>query len=57
MNSVTALMLSRAIEEARRQEVERRPHRLMTAESMGRSAAGRSWTFRLPRLGLAGSRA
>jgi hypothetical protein len=58
MNSVTALMLSRAIEQDRRREIERRPHRLMTAEPMGRSSAGRrSWTFRLPRPGLAGSRA
>jgi len=58
MNSVTALMLSRAIEEDRRREIERRPHRLLTAEPMGRPSAGRrSWTFRLPRPGLAGSRA
>jgi hypothetical protein len=58
MNSVIALMLSRAIEETRRSEIERRPHRLMTAEPMGRTSAGRrSWTFRLPRFGLAGSRA
>ena len=58
MNSVTALMLSRAIEQERRREIERRPHRLMTAEPMSRPLAGRrSWTFRLPRLGLAGSKA
>ena len=58
MNSVTALMLSRAIEETRRSEIERRPHRLMTAEPMGRTTtARRSWTFRLPRLGFAGSKA
>lgn len=58
MNSVTALMLSRAIEETRRIEIERRPHRLMTAEPMGRPSTGRrSWTFRLPRLGFAGSKA
>jgi len=51
-------MLSRAIEEDRRREIERRPHRLLTAEPMGRPSAGRrSWTFRLPRPGLAGSRA
>jgi hypothetical protein len=58
MNSVTALMLSRAIEENRRREIERRPHRLMTAEPMARPSTGRrSWAFRLPRLGFAGSKA
>ena len=58
MNSITALMLSRAIEETRRSEIERRPHRLMTAEPMGGPSTGpRSWTFRLPRLGFAGSKA
>lgn len=57
MNSITALMLSRAIQETRRAEIERRPHRLMTAEPMGRPSAGRrSWTVRLPRLGLAASK-
>jgi hypothetical protein len=58
MNSVAALMLSRAIEETRRSEIERRPHRLMTAEPMGRPSAERQgWTFRLPRFGFAGSKA
>lgn len=58
MNSITALMLSRAIEQDRRREIERRPNRLMTAEPMGRPSAGRrGWTFRLPRLGLSGSKA
>ena len=58
MNSITALMLSRAIEQDRRREIERRPHRLITAESKGRPTQGRrSWTFRLPRFGLAGSKA
>ena len=58
MNSVTALMLSRAIEQERRREIERRPHRLMTAEPVGRPSTGRpSWSFRLPRLGISGSEA
>lgn len=58
MNSITALMLSRAIEQDRRREIERRPHRLMQAESKDRRSPGRrSWTFRLPRFGLAGSKA
>ena len=58
MNSVTALMLSRAIEQDRRREIERRPHHLMTAEPVRRPSTGRrSWTFRLPRPGFAGSRA
>jgi hypothetical protein len=58
VNSVTALMVSRAIEQDRRRGIERRPQRLMKAEPKGRPAPGRrSWTFRLPRLGLAGSKA
>jgi hypothetical protein len=59
VNSVTALMLSRAIEQDRRREIERRrPHRLTTAEPQGRPAQGRrSWTFRIPRFGVAGSKA
>lgn len=58
MNSITALMLSRAIEQDRRREIERRPHRLITAEPMGRPVKERrSWTFRLPRLDLTGSKA
>ena len=58
MNPVTALMLSRAIEQDRRREIERRPHRLLTAEPMDRpSTARRGWTFRLPRFGLSGSKA
>ena len=59
MNSITALMLSRAIDQDRRREVERRsPHRPMTAERMGRPPTGRrSWILRLPRFGLAGSKA
>lgn len=58
MNSITALMLSRAIEQDRRREIERRPHRLMTAEPMGRpSTARRGFTFRLPRFGLSASKA
>ena len=59
MNSITALMLSRAIEQDRRREIERRPRRLMKAEPMGQTSKGqrRSWTFRLPRFGLSGSKA
>ncbi len=56
MDSVTALMLSRAIEDDRRRQIERRPHRLMTAEPMGPPTIGRrSWTLRLRGLGVAGS--
>ena len=57
MNPVTALMLARAIEQERRREIERRPHRLMRAERIDRHEEGRRWTFRLPRLGFAGSKA
>ena len=59
VNSVTALMLSRAIEQDRRREIERRrPHRPMTAERVARPSTGRrSWSLRLPRFGLAGSKA
>jgi len=58
MNPVTALMLSRAIEQDRRREIEARPHRLLAAEPMGRPLAGRRrWILRLPRLGFAGSKA
>jgi len=58
MNSVTALMLSRAIQQDRRRLTEPRPRRMMTAEPMGRPSTGRrSWSIRLPRLGFAGSKA
>lgn len=58
MNPVTALMLSRAIEQDRRREIESRRHRLLTPEPMGRPSTGRrGWAVRLPRFGFAGSKA
>lgn len=57
MNPITALMLTRAIEDDRRREIARRPHRLIEAEPMRDEPRGpRSWSLRLPRLGFAGSK-
>jgi hypothetical protein len=57
MNPVTALMLARAIEQERRRAIERRPRRPLS-EPMDRPAARRrGWTIRLPRFGIAGSKA
>jgi hypothetical protein len=58
MHPITALMLSRAIEADRRRELERRRHRPARTEPIetGRGER-RRWTIRIPRPGLAASKA
>lgn len=56
MNPITALMLSHAIEDDRRRELERRPSRLLKAEPMREPRERRSWSMRILRLATGGSR-
>jgi hypothetical protein len=58
MNPTTALMLSRAIEDDRRRELERRHWQLLRTEPMaGEARRPRSWSLRLPRFPMSASRA
>lgn len=58
MHPITALMLSRTIEADRRRETERRRHRPARTEPVETGSGDRRrWTIRIPRLGLAASKA
>lgn len=56
MHPITALMLSRSIEDDRRRELERRPNRLLKAEPMRSPRGPRTWSMRILRLATGGSR-
>ena len=56
MDPITALMLSRSIEDDRRRELGRRAGRLMTAEPMQSPRQPRTWSMRILRLATGGSR-
>ena len=57
MNPITALMLSHAIEDDRRREMARRPHRFVEPESTHRTDEHRRrWLLRIPLLRLAASK-
>ena len=58
MNPITALMLSQATEQDRRREIERRRHRFVEPEPLGRNDEDQeSWLLRIPLVRLAASRA
>ena len=56
MHPITALMLSRTVEDDRRRELERRPDRLLKAEPMRPPRGPRTWSMRILRLATGGSR-
>ena len=57
MKPITALMLSHAIEDDRRREMERRSHRFVQPKPMNRRGEPRrSWMLRIPILRLAASK-
>lgn len=56
MHSITALMLSRSIEDDRRRELDRRPGRLLKAEPMRPPREPRAWSMRILRLAIGASR-
>ncbi len=56
MHPITALMISRTIEDDRRRELEHRPSRLLTAEPTRKPRAPRIWSMRILRLTTGGSR-
>lgn len=56
MHHITVLMLSQVIEDDRRRELERHPHRLSKPELIARQDP-RPRRLRMPRFGLTGSKA
>ena len=56
MHPITALMLSRSIEDDRRRELARRPSRLLTAEPMRSPRGAQTWSMRILRLATGASR-